>query len=460
MLLQALVAASVLALPLVSAAPRPLRDRISPIDVSSILYSRHHLARRDQANATVPVSIYGGGDILNTVTVQLGTPAQSIDAVIDSGSSFLWVPGNSATCSGCNTTLNKFNENASSTFQSQNQTGVKTEIYGDTTRVEGYIAQDTLTLGGITVSNFTFMNVFNYTVPPSVLPEFGASQYPGIIGMSPPVNSSSPPEFQKTVPIGTTTAAQLWNKGITSFGLLPATNTTKGSLILDGTYPSEVNENSFQWVQLVGSAEHPEVNSTWAAQFDGFSLAGSQPATKKGVVLLDTGSRAGQLSPDFVTSVGKLLNLTLIPDPNASNSTSSNTSSPFPVLYSTDCSSISSLPSLYMNLNGISLPLAPEHYIMQVAGYCVFGAFGTTSLNGTGFDGIIGMNFLRGYFSQWDWEKKRVGFANLTSNGGAKSNGTNTGSQGGANSAAVGVRVGKEIGGFVVVFALCMYMLL
>ncbi|KAJ3052495.1 Vacuolar protease A, partial [Rhizophlyctis rosea] len=383
---------------LASANYIPLRERVGPPPIF------RHLTRRDESTGA-PTGIYSNST-LQTVVVKLGTPEQSITAIIDSGSTFLWVPGNDAKCTGCTGNLVKFNEGASSTFKSQKEAGVKQEIYGDSTNVQGYLAEDTLKLGTVTVSDFTFMNVFNYTLAPAVLPGFGV-EYPGIIGMGFPVNSSSLPEFQKVTPIGTTTTAQLWSKGIKSFGLLPATSKTNGSLILDGSYPKAINQSTIEWVKLVGSAENPAINATWTTQLDGFAIEGNKPTGPKGIYLLDTGSRAGQMAPESLAEIGKLLNLTpLTEDPTGStNSTTPSTnstttppsnSSTLPGAYYTDCSKVSSLPILTMSLNNISISLRPEHYILDIAGYCLFGFFGNANLKKLGYEGIIGMNFLQG----------------------------------------------------------------
>lgn len=101
-----------------------------------------------------------------TVDISLGTPAQNVTVLLDTGSSDLWVSSDKN--EGCTTKdtvvyngngyncqmFGTFNETASSTF-SPNDTDFAIS-YGDSTGAQGEWATDKLEVNGITVPDFSF----------------------------------------------------------------------------------------------------------------------------------------------------------------------------------------------------------------------------------------------------------------------------------------------------------------
>ncbi|KAJ3759008.1 aspartic peptidase domain-containing protein [Lentinula raphanica] len=85
-------------------------------------------------------------------TLSIGTPGQTMSVVLDTGSSDLWVTGSS--CRNCDKSTPLFDSSNSSSFKSSS--GQTTIQYGSGA-VAGTLAQDTVTLGGFTVSDQTFL---------------------------------------------------------------------------------------------------------------------------------------------------------------------------------------------------------------------------------------------------------------------------------------------------------------
>ncbi|KAJ9126646.1 hypothetical protein QFC24_001675 [Naganishia onofrii] len=90
-----------------------------------------------------------GYDASYTGGITVGTPPQSFQVILDTGSSDLWLAGTecaSTTCQG----ITKYQESSSSSFTTANQMFNITYGSGD---ADGYLATDTVTMAGYTVNN-------------------------------------------------------------------------------------------------------------------------------------------------------------------------------------------------------------------------------------------------------------------------------------------------------------------
>ncbi|KAI0027944.1 aspartic peptidase domain-containing protein, partial [Vararia minispora EC-137] len=89
-----------------------------------------------------------GFDTSYIAPINVGTPAQTFDVVLDTGSSDLWLATNG--CSGCASGTPLFNTGSSSSFTSANRPA--TFQYGSG-GAQGTLGQDTVSFAGFTLSN-------------------------------------------------------------------------------------------------------------------------------------------------------------------------------------------------------------------------------------------------------------------------------------------------------------------
>jgi hypothetical protein len=75
---------------------------------------------------------------------------------------------------------------------------------------------------------------------------------------------------------------------------------------------------------------------------------------------------------------------------------------------SSDCSNLASLPTISFTFGGKEFPLEPEFYVLKIDGQCQLGI---QALNAGVPIYILGDPFLRKYYTVWDAEQNRVGFA-------------------------------------------------
>lgn len=99
-----------------------------------------------------------GADTSYFGTINIGTPSQSFDVVLDTGSSDLWLAGSS--CTQCPKGTPEFDTSASSSLQSSSD---QVQINYGSGSVIGTLAKDTVSMGDFTVSDQTMLVVDQMT---------------------------------------------------------------------------------------------------------------------------------------------------------------------------------------------------------------------------------------------------------------------------------------------------------
>ncbi|KAK0462521.1 aspartyl protease [Desarmillaria tabescens] len=90
-------------------------------------------------------------------TVDIGTPAQPFNVILDTGSADLWVADTN--CLSCSSSTPLFNSQSSSTLQTASGSNSQTTIRYGSGAVAGTLSSDTVAMGGFTVNQQTFLAV-------------------------------------------------------------------------------------------------------------------------------------------------------------------------------------------------------------------------------------------------------------------------------------------------------------
>ncbi|GAA6034456.1 hypothetical protein JCM8097_002734 [Rhodosporidiobolus ruineniae] len=215
--------------------------------------------RSAQVKATTKSVPLSGDGTYFAATVSIGTPAQKLPLMVDTGSSDLWVLGNTADGDGL------FNYANSSTIVNSGKTVNLTYV---TESVTGGIATDTISVGGLTVKNQAF------GVVPSEQ-NFGVS---GILGLAPAdiAKISAPTFFSNLVSSG-----QLASP---SFGLYLSRDASKASELTLG------GENAAHYSGKQSIARVVPGFGRWVLQLDYYMVNGTLAANLPTTAIIDSGS--------------------------------------------------------------------------------------------------------------------------------------------------------------------------
>jgi len=308
--------------------------------------------------------------------IQIGTPPQKFQVIFDTGSGNLWVPSKGCASPGCkkHTTYDSSN---SSTYQKNGQSFFLP--YGSGT-CSGFLSQDTVVFGGIPIKGCTFGEVSNE--PGEVWVE---SPFDGILGMGFPgiaVDRVTPPfdmlMQQHSLPKG-------------QFAFFLQSGGKQGSTLTLGGVDSRFFTGDFTYVPL---SLTQRLAQYWLIKGSDIKVAGQSAKVCSWLLgcqlVVDTGTSILTGPPSSINPLLKLIG-------NVSE----------------DCSNAGQLPTLTFSINGHDFELGPDFYVLRAADdsgktVCQLGIEGVNA----GLPlWILGDPFLRKYYTVFDRDQKRVGFA-------------------------------------------------
>eukprot|EP00753_Platysulcus_tardus_P000349 PLAT10353.1.p1 GENE.PLAT10353.1~~PLAT10353.1.p1 ORF type:complete len:386 (-),score=162.73 PLAT10353.1:157-1287(-) len=336
----------------------------------------HRLLNATGTTDPVTIQDYQNAQYYGPLTI--GTPPQKFTVIYDTGSSNLWVPGKG--CSSCGSHA-QFDNSTSSTFQ---KNGTVFKIQYGSGKVAGFLGEDTVTVGSVTIPKQTFAEVMQ---EPSQ--SFSRGKFDGIMGLafqSISVDNVVPPFYNMI--------SQL-DEPVFAF-YLPSTSGSTGELLFGGVDSSHYT-GTLQYVDLTSE-------TYWETELTGLTLGGSSVTTVKKVVL-DSGTSLLAGPTADVKNIAQKVGATATPvNPNE---------------YTVDCSSLSSMPSVTFNIGGNKFELTAEQYVLEVSSLfgkeCILGFVGIDIPAPAGPLWIAGDVFIRQYYTVFDFGKKRLGFATMSS---------------------------------------------
>ena len=309
--------------------------------------------------------------------VLIGTPPQEFTVIFDTGSSNLWVP--STKCKSFSCYLHRrYDSTKSSTFE---KVGKAFAIRYGTGSVEGFTSRDVLNVGGIKIEGQEFGET---TKEPGLT--FALGRFDGIMGLgydNIAVGGVTPPFYNMV-------KQDLVNEPLFSFwiGRSKDGNAIGGELLFGG-----IDESKYE-----GEIKYAPVTRKgyWEVTMDklvvnGENILGDSTAR----AAIDTGTSLIAAPSDIVEKLNAMIGA----------------SRGFRGIYTVDCSTKATLPTLKFVFGGHEFALSPNDYIMETQGTCISAFMGIDVPPPAGPLWIIGDAFLRSWYTVYDLGNNRVGFA-------------------------------------------------
>ncbi|XP_037640287.1 pepsin A-like [Sebastes umbrosus] len=299
--------------------------------------------------------------------IGIGTPPQFFKVLFDTGSSDLWVPSVSCTSSACDQHA-KFSSSASSTFEAGTKT-FRLSYYS------GYVAGSTgyelIKISDLYVAH----QIFGLTETEATF--LGSVPWDGILGLAFPGLSHEG---------GTPLFNNLWNQGKIPQNMFSMylSSSVEGSMLMLGGMDSSYYTGSINWIPLY------KATNFWNIQIQSITINGNTVACSGSCeASVDSGT-------SFITGPSKDIN-----NINGWLGTSANQYGEAVV----SCSNTDLLPDIMFNIDGYSFALPPSAYVIKSASGCRTGFAGVPG------PWILGEVFMRQFYTVFDVNNSRVGFA-------------------------------------------------
>lgn len=315
-------------------------------------------------------------------TIQVGTPAQDLRVIYDSGSANLWV---SNIKPGLFSKHKYFQHEKSSSYVAN---GTVFDIEYGSGPVSGNYSADTISIGGIEIPGYTFAEVDNVK---GLGPAYAVGHFDGICGMG--LDDISVDHVE--TPLRALVNSGKLDEPVFAFYL--GSGGADGELTIGGVNSAHYT-GDFHYVPVVDMV--PGITGYWEIVLDDVTVSGkSISAAKRGVV--DSGTSLMVVPTDEIKSIASAVGakqLSVIPPLNRE--------------YSIDCDS--SAPDIDFQIDGKTYSLTKAEYILdQGSGTCLFAFMGQDIPAPVGPLIIMGDIFMRAHYCKFDVGQRRVGIAQI-----------------------------------------------
>uniref|UniRef100_A0A8C4NRN2 pepsin A n=1 Tax=Dicentrarchus labrax TaxID=13489 RepID=A0A8C4NRN2_DICLA len=315
-------------------------------------------------------SMTNDADLSYYGVISIGTPPQSFSVIFDTGSSNLWVPSVYCSSQACEN-HRRFNPQQSSSFKWGSQ---PLSIQYGTGSMTGYLASDTVEVGGISVANQVF------GISHTEAPFMAHMVADGILGLAfqSIASDNVVPVFDNMIKQGLVSQSL--------FSVYLSSNSEQGSEVVFGGVDSSHYTGQITWIPLTSA-------TYWQIQMDSVTINGQTVACSGGCqAIIDTGT-----------------SLIVGPTSDINNMNSW-------VGASTDqygeamvnCQNIQSMPDVTFTLNGHAFTVPASAYVSQSSYGC------STGFGGSGQQlWILGDVFIRQYYAIFNAPSQYIGLANI-----------------------------------------------
>lgn len=307
--------------------------------------------------------------------IELGTPPQTFKVVLDTGSSNLWVPSSECGSIACYL-HNKYDSSSSSTYK---KNGSEFAIRYGSGSLSGFVSQDTLTIGDLTIKEQDFAEA---TQEPGLAFAFG--RFDGILGLgydTISVNKIVPP-FYNMLKQG------LLDEPVFAFYLGDANKEGDSSEATFGGVDKSHYTGELIKIPLRRKAY-------WEVDLDSIALGDDVAELENTGVILDTGTSLIALP----SSLAEMINAQIGAKKGWTGQ------------YTIDCAKRSSLPDVTFALSGHNFTISAFDYTLETQGSCISAFMGMDFPEPVGPLAILGDSFLRKWYSVYDLGNSAVGLA-------------------------------------------------
>jgi hypothetical protein len=313
--------------------------------------------------------------------ISIGTPAQKVRVIYDTGSSNLWSSNKKP---GILSKHQYYDHGKSSTYVAN---GTTFNIQYGSGPVSGFYSADTIAIGENKVEGYTFAEVDNTK---GLGPAFAIGHFDGICGMG--LDDISV-DGVKT-PLRALADGGALDANVFAFYL--GSGGANGELVLGGV-DSKHYTGEFSYLPVQEMV--PGRMGYWEIKMDSFEINGKNmvDSTK---AIVDSGTSLLAVPTAAIKSIAKSVGAkTVLPIP------------PFNREYTIDCDSDG--PAIDVVLGGNKYSLEKQDYIINDEGQCLFGMTGLDVPAPAGPLVILGDVFMRAHYVKFDLDNKQLGFAKI-----------------------------------------------